>query len=98
MFASWKTKLRSWLIDLVREAIRIERTDSNLSVILPDLENIRTATPYPGRVFSGVTKEAWDSTNRPTANHQSIQAEKSFEQIQVESIAEQVKYYEPKQL
>lgn len=92
-----KARLRAWLIELVREAIRSESVQPGNSFSLvagptsiPDNPAYRSADMHPGRVFSGVTKEAWEATNLPTA----IQTEPSFEQMQSAAIAEQAKYYE----
>lgn len=88
-----KAKLRAWLIDLVREAIRIERY----------AEQNRKAISFPLREESPeCLKQKFryveDVASKPvTATVTEVQ-EKTFEQLQSESIAAQEKYYEPAKL
>lgn len=94
----WKASIRAWLIDLVREAVRSESVQPGNSFSLvagptsiPDNPAYRSADMHPGRVFSGVTKEAWD---KAVIDSPTFGAEPSFEQMQSAAIAEQAKYYE----
>lgn len=75
----WKAKLRAWLIEIVREAIRIERG-----------AGLFTSMPSPTMTREAIPKASLSPTILAVIS--------DFEQMQSESIAEQVKYYEPKQL
>lgn len=80
-----KAKLRAWLIDLVREAIRIEFAAHRFEQEKFAFDNFPT---YARRVPASKPVTA---TPIPTQ-------EKSFEQFQDESIAEQATYYAPKEI
>lgn len=76
----WKARLRAWLIDLVREAIRIEM--KGYTMVMPsDFADavIRKQKPNP------------QTHIQPSI----IQVEPSFEQMQAEALKAQEKYYEP---
>lgn len=80
MIASWKARLRAWLIDLVREAIRSEQVQPGNTFSLK--------SEYP--------KGASSAENAKQAASAPIVLEPSFEQLQADSIREQENYYEPK--
>lgn len=85
MITKWKLRLRAWLIDLVREAIRTEMIDQ--SQIFPAKGGIAVYDPGP----------AWPQkvASKPVTSTSTVGPEKTFEQFQAESIAEQEKFYEP---
>lgn len=87
-----KARLRAWLIDLVREAIRVERLkeqgvyDAEFLARHPFLEKLRPVAPIR-------TAEQLIAAVNET---EPIVLEPSFEQMQADAIAEQRKFYEPK--
>jgi hypothetical protein len=84
-----KAKLRAWLIDLVREAIRIEAKAKQFSDKYGDdsLAIYRaTADSYASRPDAAVMTNI--SANATTF-------EPSFEQMQAEALKAQEKYYGP---
>lgn len=91
-----KAKLRAWLIDLMREAVREEMAvlavggDLMAAVPNPTYFPVHGGLPIePTRKASKVTRTAWD-----TAEGFEIRIDPSFEQIQADSIQEQAKFYE----
>jgi hypothetical protein len=98
MFSQVKAKIRAWLIDLVREAIRIEQFGRDQMSKSPDMTiptrwdtriPIPSFSAQPGnfansKPFPGISQETWEATNL------------SFEQMQATAIAAQEKYYEPR--
>lgn len=84
-----KAKLRAWLIDLVREAIRLDRKQQ---LGLNGIEYVNRAANTGS--FSAVMR---DSASKPVTATPTPLAEKTFEQFQDESIAEQANFYAPKE-
>jgi hypothetical protein len=90
MIANLKARLRAWLIDLVREAIRIERTAELLN---------KHPTRFVGTMaprMAPVPMSYSDALSQAAAAPQVIPFEPSFEQLQSEALQAQEKYYEPK--
>lgn len=88
---SIKGRLRAWLIELVREAIRVEMTAQSYSWFQVKKMELKTENgvdasypPLPPLRAQGKVKP------------DPLPTELSFEQIQANAIAEQEKYYEPK--
>lgn len=77
----YKAKLRAWLIDLVREAIRVE-----FPVVRDSIER---AVMVRGKVPTVVYID-------PEPNPATIQVEPSFEQMQADALKAQEEFYEPK--
>lgn len=89
---NWKAKLRAWLIDIVREAIRIE-----------DAEILLRNNFFQSRPTGSIPRlspMSWreDIASKPVTSTPIPVQEKSFEQFQDESIAEQATYYAPKEI
>ena len=83
MIAKFTAKLRAWLIDLVREAIRLEWCEQN-------------KIPIPMKTVSGITFHPFaQPASKPVTATPTPVTDKTFEQLQAESIAAQEKYYEP---
>lgn len=80
MIELWKIKLRAWLIDLVREAFRLEL--GKYSVVMP--------SDFASMVSSKAAQAK--TASRPAAT---VVSEPSFEQQERDSIAAQEKHYAP---
>lgn len=87
----WKAKLRAWLIDLVREAIRSEMAviavggDLMATVPNPTYFPVHGGLPIqPARSYSDALAKA------------SASIVPSFEQMQAEALKAQEEFYEPK--
>jgi len=77
-----KAKLRAWLIDLVREAIRSEAVQPGNTYSL-----VSAPTPDNPAVSRPRLK--------PAPSEESVHIEPSFEQMQADALKAQEKYYEP---
>lgn len=82
MIAKFKAKLRAWLIDLVREAIRLER-------------GARHPFKPERSVFSDFTLPPVNFSAVAEISASPVHIEPSFEQLQAEALAAQEKFYEP---
>jgi hypothetical protein len=82
---NFKAKLRAWLIDLVREAIRIEHTaEYSIPKTTPKM---RAPFNLPPPLIKPTNVELTPIVFEP-----------SFEQMQADAIKEQEKFYEPTRL
>lgn len=96
----WKASIRAWLIDLVREAIRVE-IDTDVSVadvsVAPTLgDKYWDAPPDWMRHAAGMKRDVnVQVVSDPSPDNKTPSySEPSFEQMQSAAIAEQEKYYE----
>lgn len=86
MLRKLKARLRAWLIDLVREAIRIERAAATQPT-MPNKNDALECMFYPERY-------AGKAASKPVTATSIEVGEKSFEQMQAEALAAQAKHYE----
>ncbi len=75
---NWKQRLRAWLIDIVRDAIRLEREAQAYA------EQVKRSVQPTSHIPLAV---------KPASNVVTTPIDKSFEQLERESITEQEKYY-----
>lgn len=79
-----KARLRAWLIELVREAIRVERVAEGYALM-----------PVATRCSMVGMPQTVIRASKPVTATVTKVPEKSFEQMQSESLAAQEKYYAP---
>jgi hypothetical protein len=84
MIELWKLRLRAWLIDLVREAIRREQISARF-VIKPD-----GVTRFTAAQIDDLFPPSPQPASKPLTP-----TEPSFEQMEREALSAQEKHYEP---
>jgi hypothetical protein len=90
MVKRWKAALRTWLVQLVRDAIRLE-----FPVIRDSLERamaVKGKTPIMVYVDPSVTSKGTKPASNPLTP---TIIDPSFEQLQADAIMAQGKFYEP---
>lgn len=93
MIKRWKAQLRAWLIDLVRDAVRLESYQQRGNIGL-HVEAVESPIWTAERIKQ--SEPALKAKAKPAPIRTPI-PDPSFEQMQAEAIQAQEKYYEPAQ-